>query len=439
MGYRNYSTDNGLIVDPSGNGDFKTIAAALAVVATGQTIFLRAGTYSESNTISTACNITAFTGDGQGNVKITGTITVTAAITVNISNIYLTTPATTYFLAVTGSAASVVNLTNCYLNCSVATGINYSSSSASSGINLYQCTGNLGTTGIGLYTMSSSGNLYFSNCYFNNTGASTTASSNSAGVVYWVCSVSNFPLSTSSTGVITTNSSIFNTSATNSVCITTAGTGSANGAICSSFVSGSASSLSLGSGTTTNVNLCSFSSSNTNVLTGAGTITFSGLTYLPTESYTNNVTTQTGGAIQGIRAGNAPSAGFLGEQIRSFVPFASAVSLSTNVAKNITSISLTPGIWDLSSNVGFSVASTTTVTALQSSMSTTSNTVTNNFNDDMAQWGATTGIAGFSSSLCVSGFRVTISTTTTYYLVALALFGVSTVTALGRISATRVG
>jgi len=48
MGYRNYSVANGLIVDKLGNGDFTTIQAAINAATTGQTIFLRPGTYTEN-------------------------------------------------------------------------------------------------------------------------------------------------------------------------------------------------------------------------------------------------------------------------------------------------------------------------------------------------------------------------------------------------------
>ncbi len=76
-----------------------------------------------------------------------------------------------------------MNLKHCYLNATNATGISHTSSSASSSINLFDCFGDVGTTGIGIYSMSSIGSLSLVQCAFSNSGASTTASTNSAGGV----------------------------------------------------------------------------------------------------------------------------------------------------------------------------------------------------------------------------------------------------------------
>ena len=62
--------------------------------------------------------------------------------------------------------------------------------------------GNLGTTGIGSHTMSSTGVLIYKFCPLGNTGVSTTASNNSAGTVLFSYSVTPAVFTTSSTGVI---------------------------------------------------------------------------------------------------------------------------------------------------------------------------------------------------------------------------------------------
>jgi len=433
MGYRNYDTANGLLVDPKGNGDFTTIAGALAVVATGQTIFLRPGTYSESNTISTACNITAFDGDGaqSGNVTITGTFTVTAAITVNLSNLYLTTPATTYFLAVTGSAASVVNLTNCYLNCSVASGIHYTSSSGSSSVNLYKCEGNLGTTGIGLYVMSSAGTLNINYCNFANSGVSVTATSSSAGTVNIGYSELYFPISTSSTGSLGIQWSLIAT--TNATGVLFGGSGTSVIGF-STINSGTASSVSISNGATAGITACTFDSSNTNVITGAGGLDFSGLIFPQGATYTVNTTTQAGGAIQGIRAGNAPSAGYLGEQIRG--SSLSGTGLSTTTITNLASVALTPGIWDISA-IG-QVLTTGNSTTLNFGISTTSTTYALSIGDAWLAYGYSSTTSA-SWGITIPAYRVTISSNTTYYANIECAFSSGIANGYARISATRVG
>lgn len=51
MAYRNYSTAVGKIVDAAGFGDFTTIGAAITAASSGQTIFIRPGTYTENPTL----------------------------------------------------------------------------------------------------------------------------------------------------------------------------------------------------------------------------------------------------------------------------------------------------------------------------------------------------------------------------------------------------
>ena len=116
MAYRNYSVANGFTVDPSGNGDFTTIAAALTASVSGTDIFIRPGTYTENLTLKAGVNLVGFKGDeSTPNVTIIGKLTYTVAGTCTVSNIRLQT-ISDFFLAVTGSAASVINLENCFLN-----------------------------------------------------------------------------------------------------------------------------------------------------------------------------------------------------------------------------------------------------------------------------------------------------------------------------------
>jgi len=431
-----FSPAKWVVSKTAGEGTHTTIAGALGVASSLDTIVIMPGTYTEDNTISTAVNICAHTGDANGQVIVNGKFTITSAITVNLSNLELETNSE-YVLAVTGSAASVVNLTNCYINASNNTAIDYTSSSSSSSINLYNCSGNLGTTGIGYWTMSSAGEIFISGCSgFYNSGGSTTASSNSAGIVVIEYSVIEGAISTSSTGTISHYFSTFNTSGINTACITLAGTESSNVQMCS-FSSGTASALSIGSGTTMTLTNAHINSSNTDAITGAGTLDFTGLTFQEGTTYLVNTTTQSGGTIQGIRAGNAPSAGYLGEQFRSFVNISNLVTLSTNSTSNITSISLTAGIWDVSALICFECTGAST--SASAGISTTSATLpgNNSIGDNQVTWQQTN--ATIITSLAIPSYRMTLSTTTTVYLVANLTFSTNSGYAWGRISGTRVG
>lgn len=287
-----FTTAKWVVSATSSDGTHTTIASALTSASSGDTIFIRPGTYTENLTLKAGVNLTAYSCDAlTPNVTISGKCTFTAAGTVSISGINLQTNSD-FALAVTGSAASIVNLNTCYLNCSNNTGISFTSSSSSASISFANSSGNLGTTGIGLFTSTSAGSLSFFNCALNNTGGSSTASTTSTGVVQFQgCSVKS-PLTTSSTGnfaIINTN---INCSAVNATSLTTAGTG-ATQIEYSDFISGTASAISIGTGTTvTAAGHCRIESSNTNAITGAGTIKFGLLTYSGSSS-TNNVSTQT--------------------------------------------------------------------------------------------------------------------------------------------------
>ncbi len=428
------------IVDATANrGTHTTIQGAITAASSGETIFIRPGTYTENLTLKAGVNLTAFECDNSlnatGHVIISGNATFSSAGSVTISGIQLQTNSAA-FLTVSGSVASVVNLNNCYLNCLNATGISFTSSSASSIIYVNNCYCSIGTTGIALYSMSSVGELLIQYSYILNIGASVTASSNSAGFVFFNFSTGNIIFSTSGTGDFSTQNSIINPGSLNAIAITTAGTGVLNQIVNTTVSSGSAAAISVGAGTTLLANNDSIDSSATNSITGAGTLNYSGITFFQgTSTTTINTTTQNGGTIQGGKT-QEPSAGYLGERLTAN---ATSVSLSNNTAKTITSVTLTPGIWDISGSVFFFNSGTTT--SLSAGISTTNNTMPGgNAGIDLQ---TVTPPAGTTASL-VMGFsvpllRAMVTSNTTYYLVGLTLFSTGTSTENGYISATRVG
>lgn len=271
------------IVDPvAGNGTHTTIAGALASASSGDTIFIRPGTYTENLGLVAGVNLTAFASDANTpTVTIIGKCTASFAGACSIGGVRLQTNSD-YFLVVSGNSATVVNVTDCSLNCSNNTGISYTSSSASSKIYISHCFANLGTTGIGLYSMSSTGSMQLYYVDWDNTGSSLTVSSNSAGnVLLRFCDVSGV-LSTTLTGTVTGESCTeIGVSALNTVSFTSAGTGSSSFHNCK-FQSGTAACVSIGSGTTVTLKNCVFDSTNTNPVTGAGTLNSTPLSFLNT-------------------------------------------------------------------------------------------------------------------------------------------------------------
>jgi hypothetical protein len=424
------------VVNPTANlGTHTTITAALAASSSGDDIFITPGTYTENLTLKAGVNLTAYVSDsslnGTGDVIISGTCTFTAAGSVTISGIQLQTNSA-FLLAVTGSAASIVNLNNCFLNCTNNTGITYTSSSPSSAVNVAYCNGNLGTTGIGIFASSSAGTLTIQHSRFLNSGASTTANTVSAGTFNCVRNTFFNPLNISSTAILGINASYYDCSVINTTALTVGSSG--NGPIVSTyFASGTASAISVSGIVTisTSFILCS----NTNAITGAGTINTFSNQFLGT-SHQSNITTQTGGAGNGLTQGTAPSAGQLGEQIRATVAAASAVSVANSTPTNITSIALTAGVFDITGIIAFHGASITG-TQFGGSVNTTSATL--GTDGDNACFGPTGPTVTTPIEYIIPSWRVTTSAAITVYLIAFSLYTVGSLTAYGRISATRVG
>jgi hypothetical protein len=318
MGYRGYATANGHIVATDGTGDFTTIGAALTAASSGQTIFIRPGTYTENPTLKSGVNLCAFDCDAlTPNVIISGKCTFTAAGTVSISGIQLETNSD-YALSVTGSAASIVNFINCYINVSNNTGIQFTSSSSSSQINFRYSTANVTTTGISLFTHSSAGLLSANFTNFGNPGSTTTPSTISSGNLQLAFGAMQVPITASSTAIISCEYTNFNT-VTNTTCITLSGTSSAlldN----SDFISGSSSALSIGSGTTvTCQGPITINCTGTFGISGSGSISYTAIFYNNSTSNIESTVTQTpvnqqriGGSISTMPVQSQPSSLSLG-------------------------------------------------------------------------------------------------------------------------------
>lgn len=430
-----FTTAKWIVSSTSSDGTHTTIQAAINSAASGDTIFIRPGTYTENLTLKAGVNLTAFGSDSSlnatGVVIISGNATFTGTGSVTISGIQLQTNSAA-LLTISGSNASVVNINNCYLNCTNNTGITYSSSNASSAINLYYCTGNLGTTGIGFHTMSSTGKINYFYCSFTNTGSSLSVTNNSAGTANYIFSMFFNAIGTTSTGAIGINNSQFDTSVINTISLTVNGSGSASSSY-SGFSSGTASAVTIGTGASLAFVGNGVGSSNTNAITGLGSIS-SYLTIFSGSSRLINTTTQSGTTLQGNISGNAPSAGFIGERITAN---ATAVATTNSTPKTIISINVTAGVWDISGSfASIPTGGTAVMSAVAFGISTTNNTLGSTLGIDYGQL----SVAALGAvSLTVPLVRATLSATTTYYLVVNNVYTATTCPTNALISATRVG
>lgn len=129
----------------------------------------------------------------------------------------------------------------------------------------------------------------------------------------------------------------------------------------------------------------------------------------------------------------------------SSVALANAVSLSTGAAKNVTSLALTQGVWDVTGIVDLNPAASTTVTLLEAGVSLTSNALASQAGgsglgtDPNSSWAQPSAAPGANPiNLEVGPVRLTLTAPTTVYLVAQATFATSTLSAFGTLSARKV-
>lgn len=170
---------------------------------------------------------------------------------------------------------------------------------------------------------------------------------------------------------------------------------------------------------------------NTTLSGQSGTGSFAGTT-APTFTTSIAFTPTTGGVIGTASADNA-STGIVGEFV--IGTNSSGTALTSGVAVNVTSISLTAGDWDLWGNTLLSVGSTTTISIAVCQITTTSATI----GTDYLRGSMTLPVAAGATELSIPTptVRITIGTTTTVYLVASANFAVSTLSVFGYINARR--
>ncbi len=150
----------------------------------------------------------------------------------------------------------------------------------------------------------------------------------------------------------------------------------------------------------------------------------------------SQVTFSTTSGIIGTTTNDNAAAGSVGETITAS---ASGVSLTTGTSTNITSISLTAGDWDVWGKTLFTGAASTLGIYFYNGTSSTSAVISGVDYNSMCY--AQAGVAIFAGGTDL-GFntpqkRISLSTTTTIYLVANATFNTSTCTGSGTITARR--
>lgn len=131
----------------------------------------------------------------------------------------------------------------------------------------------------------------------------------------------------------------------------------------------------------------------------------------------------------------------VGEVLTASLAEGSATSITTNTTTNLASLSLPPGTWLLTGQTAYKPAATTSITRLWGAIGTTSATLpaSGALDGVQAQLIGAEFVPG-AITICVATgqARLVLTSTTTVYLMARATFTVDTMTAFGRMIATRI-
>lgn len=145
------------------------------------------------------------------------------------------------------------------------------------------------------------------------------------------------------------------------------------------------------------------------------------------------------GQLVGTNTNDNAAAGDIGEEMEGVVASGAATALTTVTAKSVTSITLTPGDWDVWAYAGFTGNAATTVNYVIGSISTTNNTL----DQTRSRWaskepmGATLFATLANVQFACGEDRFSVSTNTVVYLIAEASFATNTCSAFGTIIARR--
>jgi hypothetical protein len=156
-------------------------------------------------------------------------------------------------------------------------------------------------------------------------------------------------------------------------------------------------------------------------------------TWTGSQTFSSTITPSQTGGIVGTTTNNNANAGSIGEFVQQGFP---SVSVTNATPTNAVSISLTAGDWDVTGYVQYQAGSGATVTAALGGISTTSATLpASGFYSFMGGISApSTTAAGVIAPIQ----RISLTSTTTVYLVAEAVYTGASCVATGFIRARRV-
>lgn len=144
------------------------------------------------------------------------------------------------------------------------------------------------------------------------------------------------------------------------------------------------------------------------------------------------------GQYPGTATNDNAASGNIGEYAESVIVVGSPVSLVTATPKNITSIPLTPGDWNVWGYIGFTGNPATTVTNLEGSVSLTTGAIDSTPGRRGDQfYNGTTVLGSLSPQFAAGQMRVSLAAGASVFLVANAVFATNTCSGFGGIFARR--
>lgn len=276
-------------------GSYQTISAATAAASSGDTIWIRAGTYTENFTAKAGVTYIGMdTIAGQNQAEIVGKVTCSESGATWFSNISFMTNGD-YAISCSGSNSTNPIFYNCGFTGTNYTIIEFSNSQSTSRITIDKSQMDLTTTGIAHFAMSSPGALAISYTIASNSGGSTTSSTQSAGIFYFDYSAILAPYTNSgSTAAINGQYGLFNTAAQHVCPFNQNSTNTIDSRLANCyFESGNAECIAIGAGAQIRVQGTNMYTNGSNLTTGAGTLLYTGITSLTDDSAILNNTTKT--------------------------------------------------------------------------------------------------------------------------------------------------
>ena len=349
------------VVDPTlDRGTHQTITAALAAASTGDTIFVRPGTYIENITLVPGISICGMPGtEGIAKTILNGKITQTATGTASVSHLRIVGNGDVC-LDIGGSGTIQTLFQNCWFFFSDADCFTCNNANASP--NFRECNFNQLADTLDMYNITACNDIQFLNCNYFNSSSLPGTSNISAGLVRFIYTrIMNQKFTSSSTANIQGRYSQFITYEQNVTPITTAGTGANHEFEMCYFRTGSATAIVCGAGTTVVLDNISINSTNTTQITETGTVYYYANMYQNTASFTPALSGSSGAPTVGYtsqlgkytRIGNrvdikvfldlSSRSGGSGDAIITGLPFTS----SNDGISQICPIKLTGVGWDV--------------------------------------------------------------------------------------------